>query len=487
MDIIKLPPASAANNPVADPKSDLLNRLQQLGSIPARVVSIDNGQASLMTRLGEITGKNALKLKVGDTIQIKLGGDKQNPVLKVAPALDQGSLLPANKFPKLLPLLLSNRPTTAVVVNQQGGNTLVKLGNTLSSLPLQSQFKTGQLLKITNRAASGTIEIKPVNHQQVLKSGLAQLISALPKFSANNKLLPLLQLLQTSVKATTANIDQAPPSTTGQNSPAAGSLTTAIPRNIQTLVSGLEFLIRSLPTIATLDQRTIQKWVELATESTLGNKSTRSTQTPNLYSVLRQLPQSEQGLAQLVQLLLKPNLEQAAAVSKQMRETGFEDNELFMSQLRDAIKTTEQSLNQQLFQQTSLRFQQEFQQPVAFNLNIPYTEQQTVKSLQLKIRQKRKEANPENQAWEIQLSFEFGLLGLISTHILLDTNRLSTSFWAVEADTKVKIEDALPEFKQQLVNSGFDLGQITCYLGIPSGESDSDFSPLPESLLDIKV
>jgi flagellar hook-length control protein FliK len=158
-----------------------------------------------------------------------------------------------------------------------------------------------------------------------------------------------------------------------------------------------------------------------------------------------------------------------------------------LAQFRDAIRTTEQSLNQQLFQQTSLRFQQELQQPIAFNLNIPYMEEQTVKSLLLRICQKSNEASTENQAWEIRLSFEFASLGLISTHILLNGDTLSSSFWADEECTKNKINDALPDFKQQLAKSGFNLGSFFCYLGQPPQESDDAFSPVPDSLLNIEV
>jgi hypothetical protein len=227
--------------------------------------------------------------------------------------------------------------------------------------------------------------------------------------------------------------------------------------------------------------------VELALHNTLGVKPEKALSSSSLLSVMRQLPQTEQGINQLIQLLLKASQESADTEVQQLKKPTFNNNEPLLTQFRDAIRSTEQSLNQQLFQQTSLRFQQELQQPVAFNLNIPYMEQQTVKSLQLKIRQKSKAANAENQAWEIRLSFEFGLLGLISTHILLDGDTLSSSFWAIKEATKNKINDALPDFKQQLVKSGFYLGHFFCYLGQPPQESNNAFSPVPDSLLDIKV
>lgn len=504
MEISNLPPTATSRGNAADAPIDILSRLQQLGSVQARVVSVANGQALLLTRLGEITGSNALKLKAGDTVQIRLDGDKQNPVLKVTLSQDQVTLLAANKFLKSFPLLPANRPTPATVVSHQGNKTLLQLRSSQTSIPLQSQLKAGQLLNIVHREAAGTIEIKPVDHQQVLRSALAQLISARPQSSANNQLQPLLQLVQSALRINTrqaliANATNNSQSIAGTNSTTSASAATsnttshsnngnALPgKSISHLAAGLELLIRSLPTVASLSPHVIQKSIELVLHSTLGSKPEKSLSNPNPLSVLRQLPQTEQGLNQLIQSLLKSSQEQADPEVNQLKKTTFNNDDPLLTQFRDAIKSADQQLNQQLFQQTSLRFQQELQQPLAFNLNIPYTEQQTVKSFQLKIRQKNKEASAENQAWEIRLSFEFGLLGLISTHILLDGDTLSTSFWAVEEDTKHKINHALPDFKHQLVKSGFNLGIFFCYLGQPSPESDHAFSPVPDSLLDIKV
>ena len=253
------------------------------------------------------------------------------------------------------------------------------------------------------------------------------------------------------------------------------------------MASELKQLIHSLPTISSLRYRDIQQSVEIATLRTLGPQPNKGLSNSSLLSLLRRLPQTEQGLNQLIQSLLKTNHRQAALTVQQLKESLTNDQDPLLTQFKDAIKSTEQSLNQRLYQKTSLRFQQELQQPIAFNLNIPYLEQQEVKSLQLKIRQKNKEDNVENQAWEVRLSFEFDLLGLISTHISLDGDTLSTNFWAVKKGTKNMITVALSEFKQQLVKSGFNLGYFFCYLGQPLPGDDNSFSPVPDSLLNIKV
>jgi hypothetical protein len=490
MEISNLLFTKPSNGKAVDASPDVLSRLQQIDSIQARVVSIVNGQALLLTRFGEITGSNALKLKAGDTVQIRLDGDNQNPVLKVTPSQDQVTLLAANKFLKLLALLPENRPIAATVVSQQSNNTLLKLGSNKILIPLQSQLKIGQLLNIVHRQASATIEIKQVDHQQVLKSALSQLISARQQTSTSNQLQPLLQLVQSILRIDIGNPSAATLTNNSQNFSSIGNTNQShpLPNNtMSTLASGLELLIRSLPTVTALNQRAIQKMIELATQNTLGAKPEKNTSNTSVLSILRQLPQSEQGLNQLIKLLLNANQDQINMEVQQLKKPALNNNELLLTQFRDAIRSTEQSLNQQLFQQTSLRFQQELQQPIAFNLNIPYVEQQMVKSLQLKVLQKNSGASAENDVWEIRLSFDFSLLGLISTHILLDGNTLSTNFWAVEAETKNKVNDALPSFKQQLIKSGFNLGYFFCYLGQPPQENDNAFSPVPDSLLDIKA
>ena len=104
---------------------DVLNRLQQLGSITANVVSVMNKEALLSTCLGKIRTSNALDLKAGDTIQIRLDANNQSPTLKVTLLHEPLTLLAANKFLKLLPLLPTNQPVLATVVSQQSSKTII--------------------------------------------------------------------------------------------------------------------------------------------------------------------------------------------------------------------------------------------------------------------------------------------------------------------------------------------------------------------------
>ena len=469
---------------------DVLNRLQQLGSITANVVSVMNKEALLSTCLGKIRTSNALDLKAGDTIQIRLDANNQSPTLKVTLLHEQLTLLAANKFLKLLPLLPTNQPVLATVVSQQSSKTILQFKSVQTSIPLPIKLKPGQLITLVYHEAFETIEIKRVDHQRVLKSALSQLMPGRPQPSINKSLQPLLQLAKSVLKINSEHTlaAQLPNKNQRFMKPAiSNSDRTLLSSQVSAMASELKQLIHSLPTISSLRYRDIQQSVEIATLRTLGPQPNKGLSNSSLLSLLRRLPQTEQGLNQLIQSLLKTNHRQAALTGQQLKESLTNDQDPLLTQFKDAIKSTEQSLNQRLYQKTSLRFQQELQQPIAFNLNIPYLEQQEVKSLQLKIRQKNKEDNVENQAWEVRLSFEFDLLGLISTHISLDGDTLSTNFWAVKKGTKNMITVALPEFKQQLVKSGFNLGYFFCYLGQPLPGDDNSFSPVPDSLLNIKV
>jgi hypothetical protein len=482
------PNASLKGNVPAKPL-DVLNRLQQLGSITANVVSVMNKEALLSTCLGKIRTSNALDLKAGDTIQVRLDANNQNPILKVTLLHEQLTLLAANKFLKLLPLLSTNQPVIATVVSQQSNKTLLQFRSVQTLIPLPIKLKPGQLLTLVHHEAFETIEIKLVDNQRVLKSALSQLLSDRSQPSLNKSLQPLLQLAKSVLKIDSEHMLAAKLINKNQRfmkAATSNSGRTLPSSHVSAVASELKQLIHSLPTISSLSHRDIQRSVEIATLMTLEPQPNKGLSNSSLLSILRRLPQTEQGLNQLIQSLLKTNHRQAALIVQQLKESQSNDEAPLLTQFKDAIKSTEQSLNQGLFQKTSLRFQQELQQPIAFNLNIPYLEQQEVKSLQLKIRQKSKE-NVENQAWEIRLSFEFNLLGLISTHVSLDGDTLSTNFWAVKEGTKNKITDALPEFKQQLVKSGFNLGYFFCYLGQPLPGDDNNFSPMPDSLLNIKV
>ena len=148
----------------------------------------------------------------------------------------------------------------------------------------------------------------------------------------------------------------------------------------------------------------------------------------------------------------------------------------------------DQSINQLLLGKTGLRLQQEQQQPLNMNLVLPLQlPNEPQRELKLRLRERANPDNPEQPAWEVRLSFEFGMLGLITVHILLQENRISAHFWAVEESTWQLIDTQLPDFRRQLLKSGFEPGLFDCFRGQPVTGDDDRPELDGDNLLDIEV
>jgi hypothetical protein len=148
----------------------------------------------------------------------------------------------------------------------------------------------------------------------------------------------------------------------------------------------------------------------------------------------------------------------------------------------------DQSINQLLLGKTGLRLQQEQQQPLNMNLVLPLQlPNEPQRELKLRLRERANPDNPEQPAWEVRLSFEFGMLGLITVHVLLQENRISAHFWAVEESTWRLIDAQLPGFRRQLLQSGFEPGLFDCFRGQPVTADDDRPSLDGDNLLDIEV
>ena len=495
MDISKIAdsPGNISNRQL--PPADLFRQITQLGSIEAKVALINKGQALLNSQLGQILSNNSLDLKAGDRLNLRASGSEQNPVLKITrlPALP--ITLSATINQTLNQALANDKSAVALVINQNSGKTIIQLGKQRISVQTPIELKQGQLISLMKSSKNHRIELQPVNHQQVLKSALGQLLTLQSNPQQPAALTHLARLLQTILVTQTVRSDgdnqtlqtkqnsSLPP----QASPAATQLTGQQGQSSKSmnLFSQLSALLNALPQLAKLDKSTIQQWVRFIV-ATGQNRDAGPQMTANPYQLLKQMPKSETAfIQQLLQLRLPTAQTLQASTAEADVKPDLDGPLLAMG--KEIGKLVEQSLGQQLLQQTNLRLQQEQQLPIALNLTIPLTDQQKIQELRLKIRQRNREADAENQSWDIQLDFEFGLLGLISTHLLLDGNRLSASFWSDQAETQQKIDSNLSVFKQQLTRAGYDLGEFHSFAGKPPQESSRDTMALPESLLDIKV
>ena len=177
------------------------------------------------------------------------------------------------------------------------------------------------------------------------------------------------------------------------------------------------------------------------------------------------------------------------AGSAQAAAADTADNAAELLQWRQQFsQQLDQSINQLLLGKTGLRLQQDQQQPLNLNLVLPLQlPDEPQRELKLRLRQRPNAEEPEQPAWDVRLSFEFGLLGMITVHVLLQDTRISAHFWAVEEDTWRRIDAELPSFKQQLQRSGFELGLFDCFQGQPKTD-DPDSPQVGEgNLLDVEA
>lgn len=475
MDISKIPdnlstPASRQLSPV-----ELFRQINQLGSIEAKVALIEKGQALLTTRLGQIISSNTLDLKQGDRLSLRPGDDLQSPVLKITKLPNRPTNLNSATNTRLNQALPTGKAVSALVIGQQAGKTIIQLGRQQISIQSPVDLKPGQLITLVKSAGNQNIELRIIDHQQVLKSALSQLIPQQARPQQSAALTQLTKLIQATVTA------QSVPTAGNQTPSAQLSQPDKISQSVN-LFSQLKNLLSALPQLSKLDKNTIQQWVRYIV-TTGQNHGSGVQSTLNPYQLLEQLPKNEASVTQ--------QLRQISAQTAQGSSTDVNVktnlDESFQAIGKEIVKLVEQSASQQLLQQTNLRLQQELQLPFSLNLAIPLTDQQKNQELRLRIRQRNPEADPENQSWDIHLDFEFGLLGLISTHLLLDGNKLSASFWSQHTETRNKIESHLYDFKQQLTRAGYDLGQFHSFPGKPPEESVHDAMTMPETLLDIRV
>ncbi len=161
--------------------------------------------------------------------------------------------------------------------------------------------------------------------------------------------------------------------------------------------------------------------------------------------------------------------------------------EILLAQVRDGIKLVEQALSQNLLQRTSLGMQQETQQPLSLNFALPFIDQQEVKPLHVDLEQRDQPQEDKDKSWDIRLSFELADLGPVACHIFLQGEAVAASFYCEKSHTRICVEQALPELKQQLSAAGFTAGEFHSFPGKPVQPRTSTASSYTESLIDIEV
>jgi hypothetical protein len=246
----------------------------------------------------------------------------------------------------------------------------------------------------------------------------------------------------------------------------------------------LQILLQMVPKIPDIDAAQIKQWFEFSSLIRSPKaKSSSATPTDSL-KTLKQLVGKE-ALSRELDLTLQPRTTSPTAddapPAKPMPQ------ELLLALLRDGMKLVEQALSQNLLQRASLGLQQETQQSPSLSFALPFLDQQEVKPLHIELEQRDQPQEEKEKSWDIRLSFELADLGPVACHIFLQGVAVAASFYCEKSQTRIRVEQALPELKQQLSVAGFSAGEMHSFPGKPGQPQTSTTTSYAESLIDIEV
>ena len=468
---------------------NLLTRLSQAGLFRALVLESRDQRVVLDTAYGQLTGKAPSSLRPGDVIQARLLSVSRDAVIKIEQ--HQPSSVTLNH--RALSQLVQQQPTAllaARVVAENERHTLLQVAHQRFAIPRQSQFQAGDTLMIKS-ATDLSVTLQRTQPEILLKQALQTVLlpRSLPQHQ-QTALSTLQRLANQLIQIQPDSLQKSVSTTTlasNKNDRLAAMLTgrllAATPQSSQTMLQLLHALSQPLARIDQLRPGSIQQMLAQLnwTQATSTADSNRLNLPEQLIVLLNELRHSGDSLQQLLRVLITQN---AATEKADIPEPRLLE---LSNQVRNELsQQIEQSLTQLLSQKVSLRLQLEQNLPLQIHLNLPIQVDQQRSELKLKLEQKKPSEPDEEAGWEIELSFEFGLLGLISTRLLLQGTGLSANFWAERTSTKTLIDSHLGQFKSQLKKSGFEPGVFDCFLGQPKS-SAVEFTAFNENLVDIKV
>ncbi len=529
---------------------DLLQRLQQQGSFRAEVVRAEGQQILLRTTLGPLRGEqdaSALtgrmpRLQPGDVIEARIDPSAAQPRLNVLQhrplqiELRQAAL--SQQLQQASHPLLAARIARA----QDPQQSLLQIGRQQFTIPRDPRLQAGDTVLLRPGKQPGEIHLQRIQPRPLLLQALSRLMpqgdAEAPAGGGLARLQQLArQLLQPNpgvpTAASTKTADSGP-ATRARPDTARGSPAPTPEAKTETTATAKAVLAATKPAApAAAAAQTPDRNTPTSPGASPGNE-TRAELPPRLQNALQVLmklaiqpselspqqlqsrlaqlgllggtadqaaipaPHSAELLPRLIELqallrdqpglfdrLLRSHFDArtggAVAAGGEAPDNAAEWRRQFSQQL-------DQGIHQLLLGKTGLRLQQDQQQPLTLNLALPLQlPDEPPRELRLRLRQRPNAEDPEQPAWDVRLSFEFGLLGLITVHVLLQERRISAHFWAAEAETWRKIDAELPSFKQQLQRGGFELGLFDCFQGQPkTGDADS-FRHGDTNLLDVEA
>ncbi len=541
MDVLNNPISNIQIDTLQKPVIDILNRLLEAGLFRALVIETNGNKVLLDTAFGQLNGVSTEKLSKGDEILARLLSTKPEQSIKVEQIVTAKQALPEKILNQLIKLVesVSNRvisksdcsstavtnqfsvlPLAIKVLGHTTNETLLQLNHKTYSIPRQSLLEKGETL-LLKTTANNKVELFRIQPEGILKNALAQLLprliqqkntveySHLQKLMVNIlKLRPDDTQLKTTAHSFNKNIhttvvmsekkqperilenqktvDMPAVKSTKENIVATKSIATQTEIPVKLIKQLLSNLSQPVARTDNINAESLQKIFRMLT---LIKPATASTNPDKvLFTIpgkLSELHNAVKSSPENFKLLLRQILESNAGEGN----TKVADNvflETSNTLKTELLQQLEQTISQLLAQKTTIRLNQELNQPIQVNINIPIQLNNETTSLKLKLKERNTSDNNEEKHWEINLSFEFALLGLISTNILLQDSKLSAHFWAVKPGTKLLIDTHMDQFKNQLKKSGFELGLFDCFTGKPASQ-DENSHPVGENLVDIKV
>ena len=610
---IKILSEFLTGKPAVSQTGDLLAQLKTAGTVEAEVIKVLQGKLLLSSRLGEILTTNTLNYKPGDQINLRLGGDAQNPVLKASPRIPGPVILDSTSNPRLSRALPADQPVLALVSGITAQRIEIRLAGQILTLPRQPGIAQDQLLSLQRNDARRSIEITPLDRKLIYKGLLKQLVPEQPK-SNSVSLVRLLNLVNKAVDAAqsnsvpaadssrqsspiaianklrlqvsqpvatparklpvaltdksplpaktdtqaqlllaraagissreTTNRNEVTPGTsdrllgklmrqvsrtdsgpaapakpaqpvatrsgtvaqassvnapnpapgpplagtgnigngaTGSKPPASANAAQPAPvpdpakQPQSTLPAGqiypaqgnaprelnpnqpppqpsatptlLQILLQMVPKMPAIDANRIKQWFEFSSLIRSADVKPGSAAPADSFKTLKQLL-GKDTFSRELELTLQPGTKSSATDEAAPAKTIA--REILLAQVRDGIKLVEQALSQNLLQRASLGMQQETQQPPSLSLALPFLDQHEVKPLHVEAEQRDQPQEDKEQSWDIRLSFELAGLGPVACHLFLQGVTVAASFYCENSRTRVQVEQALPELKQQL-------------------------------------
>ena len=361
----------------------------------------------------------------------------------------------------------------------------------------------GKLLRQVNKAGTRPdAPAKPEQHTTTRSGPAAQAVTSDASNSAQKPPLSGIEKIGSGTANTnqiaSTSVDRANPgppkqhqstSTNHQIYPAHGnaareSSSTQPPPRTSVAPTLLQIMLQMVPKASDFDAARIKQWFEFSSLIRSPEiKSSSATQTDSLQT-LKQLVAKE-AFSRELDLTLQPRTKSPTADDAPPAKTL--PQELLLALGRDGIKLVEQALSQSLLQRASLGMQQETQQSPSLNFALPFLDQQEVKSLHIELGQRDQAQEEKEKSWDIRLSFELADLGPVSCHIFLQGVAVAASFYCEKSQTRTRVEQALPELKQQLSVAGFSAGELHSFPGKPGQPQTSTTNSYAESLIDIEV